>query len=67
MSESLYQAEQMVELEQAALLAGIPSECIKDMNEEERKTTLRNFGFTTNKPATEIPTNKTKRSKNQIN
>ncbi|OXU31560.1 hypothetical protein TSAR_007400 [Trichomalopsis sarcophagae] len=63
MSESLYQAEQMVELEQAALLAGIPSECIKDMNDEERKTTLRNFGFTTNKPATGIATNKTKKKK----
>ncbi|XP_014218630.1 uncharacterized protein LOC106646921 isoform X2 [Copidosoma floridanum] len=49
MSESLYQAEQQQEFEQAAVLAGVPSECLQDINAEERKT-LQGFGFSTNKP-----------------
>lgn len=63
-SESLYHAKQREEFEQAALLAGLPAECIQDMNDEERKTTLQNFGFTTNKPVSDAPTNNRTRKSN---
>ena len=61
----------MEEFEQAALLAGIPSECIKDMNDEDRRITLQNFGFTTNKPVNDkpvndVPVNKSRKSNDKI-
>ena len=62
LSESAYEAEQLQEFEQAALLAGIPSDCIKDLNDEERKITLQKFGFTSNKTPTDAPPTRNKKS-----
>jgi hypothetical protein len=64
MSESLYQAQQIQELQHTAILSGIPSEHVKDMIYEDYKTTLQNFGFTTNKPLNNVTSRKSKKSNN---
>lgn len=62
MSESLYEAEKMVQLEEAAYLAGIPPEHIREMNDQERRKTLQSFGFTSNKPVLDAPINRQRKS-----
>ncbi|XP_011502688.1 PREDICTED: uncharacterized protein LOC105366071 [Ceratosolen solmsi marchali] len=63
MSKSLYQAQQIEELEHTALLTGVPLECLKNMADQDDKITLQSFGFTTNKTVANIPSKSSKKKK----
>lgn len=51
LSMSLHEAQMSEEIEEAHLLEGEPFFPINGEISEERRKTLQNFGFTTNKPA----------------
>ncbi|XP_046740080.1 uncharacterized protein LOC124407705 [Diprion similis] len=61
LSMSLHEAQLMEEIEDAHLLVGEPSPSSYGEMTEERRKTLQNFGFTTNKSATVSTSNKSKK------
>ncbi|XP_046418369.1 uncharacterized protein LOC124178782 isoform X1 [Neodiprion fabricii] len=61
LSMSLHEAQLMEEIEDAHLLVGEPCPSSYGEMTEERRKTLQNFGFTTNKPATVSTSNKSKK------